>query len=167
MARQLLTQPSTTEGILWGHVFYCLVPCATRVQHTADTYLTSTSAVRVMDIFHNWFFSLLWSLLEFLKMFPFHLKALILGKKPQTNHKLGDSEENWEMMFYHQNMECFGEEWEHLVPNFQLLPGTQQTDRIKAGFHLGKPHFLQIPPKTLNFSVSSVRATTSSLLLSI
>lgn len=51
-------------------------------------------------------------------MFLFHLKALILGEK----NEWGDGEENWEMMFYYQNTQGFGEEWEHLVPNFQLLP---------------------------------------------
>lgn len=78
---------------------------------------------------------------------PFSSKSLNSRKKTQRNHKLGDGEENWEMMFYYQNMECFGEEWEHLVPNFQLLPGTQQSDRIKAGFHLENPIFYKFPPK--------------------
>jgi len=36
VARELLPQPPTTEGILWGHALYCLAPRAT---HAAEIYL--------------------------------------------------------------------------------------------------------------------------------
>lgn len=165
MARQLLTQPSTTEGILWGHVFYCLVPCATWVQHTADTYLTQTSAIRVMDIFHNRFFSLLWSLLGFLKMFLFHPKALILGKnpkKPQTGRRWGELGDDVLLPKH-------GEFWRGMGASSSQLPTPTRHPaewQNKSRLSPGKPDFLRIPPKTLNFS-ASFRATTSSLLFSI